>query len=457
MAMQRIIKLGTKCGGFLTPFWYATVLLLCVFAASSGAAGESSVSEPQAASDSESAGGGVSSVDTSKLAGKVMVGYQGWFNCAGDGAQLGWKHWARRSDQRPGPGNVTVDLWPDVSELDADERYATDFERADGSPAEVFSSANRKTVLRHFRWMRDYGIDGAFVQRFASPLSNPKLRQNVDTVLSHCREGAKEAGRVFAVMYDLSGLDTGEVGRVREDWKRLRRHMKVTEDPTYLHHHGKPLVAVWGIGFSDGREYTLRECLKLVKGLKSGGCSVMLGVPSFWRELRRDALDDPLLHEIIELADVVSPWSVGRYRNPEEADRHADTVWNNDRQWCVEKEIDFLPVIFPGFSWHNLKGDPLGQIPRRKGKFFWSQVTAAKRVGCDMLYIAMFDEVDEGTAIFKCTNDPPVGEDAEFLTYEGLATDHYLKLAGRAGALIRDQRQTETNSRAKSYEQRKLR
>lgn len=52
---------------------------------------------------------------------------------------------------------------------------------------------------------------------------------------------------------------------------------------------------------------------------------------------------------------------------------------------------------------------PLNAIPRLQGRFFWSQITAAKRAGADMLYVAMFDEVDEGTAIFKVTNDPPVG------------------------------------------------
>ena len=53
-----------------------------------------------------------------------------------------------------------------------------------------------------------------------------------------------------------------------------------------------------------------------------------------------------------------------------------------------------------------------------------------------MVYQAMFDEVDEGTAIFKCTNDPPVGE-SKFVTYEGLPSDFYLKLVGQAGRLIR--------------------
>ena len=53
-----------------------------------------------------------------------------------------------------------------------------------------------------------------------------------------------------------------------------------------------------------------------------------------------------------------------------------------------------------------------------------------------MVYQAMFDEVDEGTAIFKCTDDPPVG-DSKFFTYEGLPSDFYLRLDGNAARMIR--------------------
>ena len=56
-----------------------------------------------------------------------------------------------------------------------------------------------------------------------------------------------------------------------------------------------------------------------------------------------------------------------------------------------------------------MQGAALDDIPRCGGRFFWSQIVAAKRAGAEMLYVAMFDEVDEGTAIFKCTNDPPTG------------------------------------------------
>ncbi len=102
--------------------------------------------------------------------------------------------------------------------------------------------------------------------------------------------------------------------------------------------------------------------------------------------------------------------------------------------------MDFLPVVFPGFSWHNMKPqDPFNRIPRLKGQFLWSQFNAIKKAGASMIYVAMFDEVDEGTAIFKCTNHPPVGPNP-FLTYEGLPSDHYLWLTGEGGRLLRGER-----------------
>jgi hypothetical protein len=57
-------------------------------------------------------------VDPCTLENKVLIGYQGWFTCPEDGSGR-WTHWYRGA---PTPDTLTVELYPDVSELDPDER-----------------------------------------------------------------------------------------------------------------------------------------------------------------------------------------------------------------------------------------------------------------------------------------------------------------------------------------------
>jgi hypothetical protein len=47
----------------------------------------------------------------------------------------------------------------------------------------------------------------------------------------------------------------------------------------------------------------------------------------------------------------------------------------------------------------------------------------------------MFDEADEGTAIYKVTDKSPLGK--HFVNYEGMGSDCYLKLTGAATQMIR--------------------
>jgi hypothetical protein len=387
-------------------------------------------------------GRSVRGVCCSTLTGKVLCGYQGWFTAPGDDSERGWRHYPARGQFRP--GSCGIDLWPDVRELDDDERIPTPFRHGDGRVAHVFSSHSRKTVLRHFHWMEQYGIDGVLVQRFGVETIHPADLRHANTVLAHCREGANRHGRCYAVMYDLSLLPAGGTRQVIEDWKLLVGRMQLGRDPkdaAYLHHGGKPVVAVWGIGFNDGRKYTLAECERLLDFLRHdkdyGGFTVLLGVPTGWRTLDQDSVSDPALHRVIGKCDIVNPWTVGRYRTLQQVADHARRRWQHDLAWCKAKGKDYLPVVFPGFSWHNSHPEaPLDEIPRQKGRFLWKQVVEAKRTGATMLYVAMFDEMDEGTAIFKCTNDPPVGA-SRFVALDGLPTDHYLWLTGMGGKLLR--------------------
>ena len=363
----------------------------------------------------------------------VMAGYQGWFNTPEDGAGLGWKHFEKEKEFKP--GRCTIDLWPDVSEYE--KTYETAFKLPDETPAKVFSSYDASTTDLHFKWMKQYGIDGVFMQRFVVSIRNQKGKDNYNKILNNAVLSAEKYDRAICLMYDLSGMEAGEEDISIRDWKELCEKYKLVSrnNNHYVYHHGKPLVAVWGIGFNDRRKYGYEQVKKIIDFLKSEGCSILVGVPTHWRTLTIDAVSDTRLLELVKQADIVHPWLVGRFDN-HTYEPYRKSI-EEDIKWCKANGKDYMPVLFPGFSWHNMKKDaPQNMIPRLGGRFFWKQVKGAVDAGAESLYLAMFDEIDEGTAFFKCTNTPPVGE-SSFITYEGEAPDHYLWLAGEAAKYLR--------------------
>ena len=376
--------------------------------------------------------------------GLVMAGYQGWFHASKSGTMY------------PEEKNIHIDMWPDVSEYE--KTYPTGLKLADGSTARFFSSDDKSTVDLHFKWMKQYGLDGVFMQRFFGA-AKPEARHRGSTVvLKNALEAASKYERAIGVMYDLSGLKASgeDCSDLIEDWRYLVDSLHVTNQEgtkTYLYHNGKPLVTIWGIGFPD-RPYNIRNIgiARFIDFLKNdpvyGGCSVMLGVPTFWRDLNSDCINDSYLHEIIQQADIVLPWTVQRF-SPllhNDMDRYRDLILG-DIKWCKEHKIDYVPCVCPGFSWHNLSRSefpddvkPVASIPRQGGRFYWQQISTAINSGASMLYVAMFDEVNEGTAIFKCTDNPPVGEVAQFAGMDGKPSDLYLWLTGEAAKMLRKEK-----------------
>lgn len=369
--------------------------------------------------------------------GLVMAGYQGWFNAPEDGAGRGWNHYTKNGKFYP--GMCTIDMWPDISEYKV--KYKTPFVFADGNPAYTFSSYDKSTTDLHFKWMKEYDIDGVFMQRFVASIRTKVGVNHTNTVLNNAIEAAEANNRAICVMYDLSGMQPHEVDLLIADWKDLVDTQKLTsrKNNHYLYHRNKPLVAIWGVGFGDGRKYGYPEFEKLMNFFKNdpvyGGCSVLLGVPTRWRELGSDSDKNPKLHEIIKRADIVQPWLVNRFNQQTYSGFHS--MIEKDLIWCKDNGLDYVPVVFPGFSWYNMKSDSKSnQNPRNGGRFYWDQISKSIALGCEMLYYAMFDEIDEGTAIFKIANNPPVGESI-FVGNEGLPSDHYLWLAGQGGKMLR--------------------
>jgi hypothetical protein len=164
----------------------------------------------------------------------------------------------------------------------------------------------------------------------------------------------------------------------------------------------------------------------------------MLGVPTYWRDFGNDTEKDSSLHDLLRKADIIHPWFVGRF-NEDSYDNFKHRI-KEDLDWCIANHLDYVPTVFPGFSWHNMNPkSPQNQISRDRGQFYWKEMVGAIQAGVPMIYVAMFDEVDEGTAILKISKNPPVGQ-SNFVTFEeGIPSDYYLYLTGYAGKMLRKQ------------------
>ena len=381
-----------------------------------------------------------SDIDATTLDGKVLCGYQGWFNTPCDGMAFGFTHWGQGLD-RPSGGHFTVDMWPDVSEYAAEDLCdVPGLKMPDGSPAKLYSAFRKGPVLVHARWMRQYGLDGVFLSRFVGEAASPSRSKHVNRVLASVREGCHREGRVWATMLDLSVGRRATTKMVMDDWKFLCDKVKVREDSRYLHHQGKPVVLLWGLGFKD-RPWTPEQGAELVKFFKDdpkyGGVYLIGGIDPFWRTLRGESRTDPAWTAVYRSFDAISPWDAGRYRDDAGMDRIRTQVWEGDLADLKGSGKGYMPTAFPGFSWDNMRRQPPGRttIPRRGGEFYWRQFAIFRELGVRTVFVGMFDEVDEGTAIYKVADTIPVGK--HFVTNAGLPGDWYLKLTGAATRMIR--------------------
>jgi len=365
----------------------------------------------------------------------VMAGYQGWFAAQGDESDRGWYHY----DAKCGfaPGCSTIDMWPDMSEYA--KKYETPFSFGDGSKASLYSPYDEATIDLHFKWMKEYGIDGVHMQRFVREIKQPRGKRHFNKVLENALKAAVKYGRAISVMYDLSGCKKEDVAYIEQDLAELKKLFDLfdnVKNPTFLRHNGKPLISIWGVGFNDNRKYSTADVDALVTKLKgpNNDVSILLGVPYYWRDYGRDTEKNEALHTLIKKCDIIMPWAVGRYK----METYNSSTVGEDLKWAKKNGVDYVPLVFPGFSWGNLKNDTTlyNSIPRENGAFLWKQIAGAKKEGAKSLYVAMFDEIDEGTAIYKVLNQKNVPlngtQGKKFVGIEDdLQTDYYLWLTGQ--------------------------
>ncbi|KAL0573837.1 hypothetical protein V5O48_008101 [Marasmius crinis-equi] len=361
-------------------------------------------------------------------------------------------------------GRPTVDLWPDVSDYSTSELYpAPGLKHKNGDQAMLYSSRHPQTVQRHFHWMARHGIDGAFLQRFAGQCDTENgsqgLRRLRDEIGDRVKDAAEKEGRVFAIMYDVSGVPPERVARILEtDWLHLSRDKQILDSPNYLKEKGKPVVALWGFGF-DGRKHTpglVRQVVETIRRITPGGAYVMAGTPTHWRTATEDADRNPDFLDVwLNDFDAISPWMVGRLRNNDDVERFAEYTMKPDiellrkRHEEGKRKVDYIPVIYPGFSGLNLSEGRWGfnDIKREGGRFFWKQIFSVKRLGVRSIYGAMWDEYDEGTALIPVVEKArllPDGGKYPFLALDAdgydIPADWYMKICGFAAEGLRSER-----------------
>lgn len=376
------------------------------------------------------------------LSGKVICGYQGWFNCYGDGSPVNcWRHWApgnfRTKDKLPASGYISFEAYPDISEYQPECLFQTGFDQlGSGLPAKLFSSVKSDVIDLHFSWMKQYGIDGIALQRFLGETKSVRYREQRDSITTRVMRSSKKYDRIFYLMYDMSADDTTFF---QNDVLHLENDIKVFESSNYVHQDGKPVICIWGFGFTH-RSDSPQASLAIIKWLQRKGFYVIGGVPSNWRTGTVDSYSDYL--PVYRAFDMISPWAVGRFKNIEEADLFKTNYLIPDQEYCRASGIAYQPIAFPGFAWSNWNGGAPNQISRNKGDFFWRQVFNIKSLGFDNLYVAMFDEYDEGTAIAKMADSYfAIPTNQYFLTSSAdgtyVSSDFYLRLAGKATQTIK--------------------
>ncbi|KAJ3777953.1 hypothetical protein FB446DRAFT_61874 [Lentinula raphanica] len=387
--------------------------------------------------------------DPTTIQRKFIVGYQGWFTCKGDGADLDghdWNHWMKDSEEEQTSLRPATDLWPEMSRYPPSEQYPVPGLRLQsGNQAFLFSSSNPRTVQRHFNWMACHGIDGVFFQRSVRECDpmNPDYKTMLgwrDRVGDNVRLAAEAEGRVFSIMYDVSGIDSGRIQQVLEhDWIHLIREKCMLDSPNYLHERGKPVLCLWGFGFTKTQHdpEMIRTIVTFFRQFTPGGAYIIAGIPSHWRTGDGGSRPEPaLFHLWLSLFDAILPWTVRCYDNEEGATTYADEIMRadiellnaqNSKQQGPLGHVDYIPVVFPGSSNCNGSGEKwaFNNVRREGGCFLWRQIYNALDNGATIIYGATWDEYDEGTALMPAVERKHLLPDSPHFPLLSLDEDGY--------------------------------
>ncbi len=349
----------------------------------------------------------------------------------GDGSGISppWWHWTPDRNT-PSPADIGIKSWPDVS--DYSTTYPTSFANLGGGPAAMlYSSWDASTVETHVQWMQDTGIDTVALQRF-NDFRDTGQQRNV--VASHLRDSAEAHGRKFYIMYDITGWTTFQ-DDLKSDWMtHIVGELHLTSSPAYAMQGGKPVVCIWGLGYT-GHPGTPATTLDVVNFFQGLGLYVIGGVGNDWRTADGTRWSQAGFGAVFDALDAISPWMIGVIGDDAGSDSNRATYNEGDVAYQHSRGKHYQPCVLPG---------DLQEMQRHHGDFMWHQFYNMIQIGSDGLYISMFDEYNEGNQIAKTAATPAsVPEGSGFVTLDEDGTpcspDYYMRLTGDGGKMLKGQ------------------
>jgi hypothetical protein len=400
-----------------------------------GTSPDSSTTGPADAGPEPSSEGGASEAGTaedaaasSDIVGKVTVGYQGWFNAAGDGSGISppWWHWTGDRNT-PTTSDIAIVAWPDMSEYAT--TYPTGFANlGSGAVATLYSDWDATTVDTQVQWMQTVGIDTIALQRFSDFRGSGQPR---NVVAGHVRDSAEAHGRKFYLMYDISGWTTFDTD-LPTDWMQINGELNLTTSPAYARQGGKPVVCIWGVGYS-GHPGTPQTTMQVITWFQSQGMYVIGGVGNDWRTADGTRWSQAGFGQVFDTLDAISPWMVGVIGDDADSDANLTNYNEGDVTYLHARGKQYQPCVLPG---------DLSAHQRVHGDFMWHQFYNMIQIGSDGLYISMYDEFNEGNQIAKtAATSASIPAGSTFLTLDedgtACSSDYYLRLTGDGDKMLK--------------------
>ena len=111
----------------------------------------------------------------------------------------------------------------------------------------------------------------------------------------------------------------------------------------------------------------MRAIANFLRTYTPNSAYLVAGTATHWRTSSGDADPNPEFVDILTTDfDMISPWTVGRYANEDDANGFAEEHIRGDMQFLIAKhdaggkKVDYMPVVLPGGSGCNMTDGELG-------------------------------------------------------------------------------------------------